>query len=158
MTDVDDYYEDEGPAQEEPNCMSCNDSGCPDCGQVNPDDPEHLRAVAIRILQSRMPVVPRGVEDDDPQFIHLHAAAVATIRELVATAVIETDIRWYPQAEQGDPWAPAPAGPTRISPDAGNPHACNCNGAWHAMQDHCVTWPCPGCDHLCPPEPGTENA
>lgn len=42
----------------------------------------------------------------------------------------------------------------RESPDAGNPHACNCNGAWHAMEDHCVSWPCPGCRYLCPSEPG----
>ena len=47
---------------------------------------------------------------------------------------------------------------TRISPDAGNQDACDCHGAWHAMQDHCVTWPCPGCPAICPPEPGTQEA
>lgn len=46
----------------------------------------------------------------------------------------------------------------RVSPDAGDPTACDCHGAWHAMQDHCVTWPCPGCDRICPPEPGVTGA
>ena len=41
---------------------------------------------------------------------------------------------------------------TRISPDAGNQDACDCHGAWHAMQDHCVSWPCPGCPGI--PWPG----
>jgi hypothetical protein len=52
-----------------------------------------------------------------------------------------------------------PDAPPRTSPDAGNPHACDCHGAWHAMQDHCVSWPCPGCDGpgLCPPETGVEE-
>ena len=45
--------------------------------------------------------------------------------------------------------------PYRESPDAGCLEACNCNGAWHAMQQHCVDWPCPGCDRVCPAEPGT---
>lgn len=104
----DDYDppEDSTPPKEEPDCYTCSDSGCPDCGQVNPDDPEHLRAVALQILQSRLPVIPRNVEDQDSRLVYLPAAAVATIRELVASAVIETDIRWYDQAEQGDPWAP----------------------------------------------------
>lgn len=47
--------------------------------------------------------------------------------------------------------------PPRTSPDAGNPHACDCHGAWHAMQDHCVTWPCPGCPRICPAEPGVKE-
>lgn len=52
-------------------------------------------------------------------------------------------------AEADDPYA--------NSPDAGNEYACDCNGAWHAMQQHCVDWPCPGCDRICPAEPGTEG-
>lgn len=49
-----------------------------------------------------------------------------------------------------------PIDPYHDSPDAGNTNACNCNGAWHQMQQHCVDWPCPGCDRLCPPEPGID--
>lgn len=45
--------------------------------------------------------------------------------------------------------------PYAESPDAGNTAPCNCGGAWHAMQQHCVDWPCPGCDRICPREPGT---
>ena len=44
--------------------------------------------------------------------------------------------------------------PARRSPDEGDTSACNCGGAWHEAQDHCVSWTCPGCDHLCPAEPG----
>lgn len=46
--------------------------------------------------------------------------------------------------------------PYADSPDAGITEACNCGGAWHAMQQHCVDWPCPGCTRICEPEPGTE--
>lgn len=41
------------------------------------------------------------------------------------------------------------------SPDAGDDSACDCHGAWHARRQHCVDWPCPGCDRICPREPGT---
>lgn len=44
--------------------------------------------------------------------------------------------------------------PPRRSPDHGDSSACGCGGAWHEAQDHCVSWPCPGCTRLCPPEPG----
>lgn len=47
--------------------------------------------------------------------------------------------------------------PPRISPDHGDESACNCGGAWHEAQDHCVSWPCPGCTQLCPPEPGAHD-
>ncbi|MGA4875892.1 hypothetical protein [Streptomyces lydicamycinicus] len=40
------------------------------------------------------------------------------------------------------------------SPDAGDDSACDCGGAWHARRQHCVDWPCPGCDRICKPEPG----
>jgi hypothetical protein len=46
--------------------------------------------------------------------------------------------------------------PYADSPDVGNTEACSCGGAWHAMQQHCIDWPCPGCTRICPPEPGTE--
>jgi hypothetical protein len=42
----------------------------------------------------------------------------------------------------------------RWSPDRGDASGCGCGGAWHEAQDHCVSWPCPGCDYLCPAEPG----
>lgn len=47
-----------------------------------------------------------------------------------------------------------PGGPDRraeataLDPD--DDSACSCGGAWHAVSDHCVSWPCPGCDYLCP--------
>ncbi|MFI0528519.1 hypothetical protein ACH3XX_00545 [Streptomyces scabiei] len=44
--------------------------------------------------------------------------------------------------------------PARRSPDHGDASACGCGGAWHEAQDHCVSWPCPGCTRLCPAEPG----
>lgn len=44
--------------------------------------------------------------------------------------------------------------PYAESPDAGDESACDCNGAWHARQQHCVDWPCPGCTRICPLEPG----
>ncbi|WP_065966559.1 hypothetical protein [Streptomyces sparsogenes] len=53
------------------------------------------------------------------------------------------------------PTEPALTDPYAESPDAGDTSACNCNGAWHAMEQHCVDWPCPGCARICPPEPGT---
>lgn len=45
------------------------------------------------------------------------------------------------------------------SPDAGNTEACKCHGAWHAMEQHCVDWPCPECPGpgICPPEPGVSE-
>lgn len=46
------------------------------------------------------------------------------------------------------------ADPYAASPDRGDESACNCGGAWHARKQHCVDWPCPGCDRICPPEPG----
>ena len=49
------------------------------------------------------------------------------------------------------------AAPYAASPDADNDAACRCHGAWHAMQQHCVDWPCPECPRICPTEPGTEN-
>lgn len=48
-----------------------------------------------------------------------------------------------------------PDGPYADSPDAGDGSACDCHGAWHAREQHCVDWPCPGCDRICPHEPGT---
>lgn len=51
-----------------------------------------------------------------------------------------------------------PMDPYADSPDAGNTSACNCGGAWHAMEQHCIDWPCPGCPRICPPEPGTEES
>jgi hypothetical protein len=41
--------------------------------------------------------------------------------------------------------------PYANSPDRGDDSACNCGGAWHARFQHCVDWPCPGCDRLCAP-------
>lgn len=42
--------------------------------------------------------------------------------------------------------------PYAESPDAGDTSACDCHGAWHARQQHCVDWPCPGCPRICLPE------
>lgn len=50
----------------------------------------------------------------------------------------------FPYAEGDDPYA--------NSPEARDDSACDCNGAWHARFQHCVDWPCPGCDRLCPLE------
>lgn len=99
MIDAADFEEDydKGPEpyeKDEPDCYTCCDAGCPYCGHCNPDDPEHLRAVAIQILHSRMPAVPRGVNDVQIPFSDLPAEAVTTIRELVANARIHTDISW----------------------------------------------------------------
>ncbi|MFE3855272.1 hypothetical protein ACFXPN_29590 [Streptomyces griseorubiginosus] len=54
-------------------------------------------------------------------------------------------------AEGDDPYAD--------SPDAGDESACNCHGAWHARMQHCVDWPCPGCDpyRICSTEPGAHD-
>ncbi|MEV7770493.1 hypothetical protein [Kitasatospora sp. NPDC086791] len=46
--------------------------------------------------------------------------------------------------------------PYADSPDAGDTSACKCHGAWHAAEQHCVDWPCPGCDDICRPETGAE--
>jgi hypothetical protein len=48
--------------------------------------------------------------------------------------------------------------PYAASPDAGNKQACDCHGAWHEMQQHCVDWPCPGCEpyRICSREPGID--
>lgn len=27
--------------------------------------------------------------------------------------------------------------------------ACDCHGAWHAVRDHCRTWPCASCTTIC---------
>lgn len=100
MTDYDgpDYedWDDEimHHGKEEPDCYSCSDAGCPACGYVDPANPEHLREVAMQILHARIPVVPRGVNDVQIPFPDLPAEAVATVRELVATARIYTDIKW----------------------------------------------------------------
>lgn len=51
----------------------------------------------------------------------------------------------------------APADPYAGSPDAGDDSACDCHGAWHHAYQHCVDWPCPGCDRICPAEPGSRN-
>lgn len=98
----DDYdpLHDDTPAKEEPDCYTCTDRGCPSCGYVNPDDPDHLQAVAVMILQARIPMVPRDVPDDESWFTHLPAEAIATIRELVTSAVVSTEIRWRTPAEQ----------------------------------------------------------
>jgi hypothetical protein len=47
---------DDGPepyAKDEPDCMSCNDSGCPDCGRVDPANPAHMRYLARQVLLTR---------------------------------------------------------------------------------------------------------
>ncbi|WP_314411422.1 hypothetical protein [Streptomyces sp. DSM 40484] len=44
--------------------------------------------------------------------------------------------------------------PYAASPDRDDESACSCGGAWHFARQHCVDWPCPGCDRICPPEPG----
>lgn len=54
----DEDYDDE-PAtggKEEPDCESCYDSGCPGCGYVNAQDPEHLRFLAEQIIRSRFDI------------------------------------------------------------------------------------------------------
>lgn len=73
----------------------------------------------------------------------IHAATTAGPCDLEA----ETMADQIPDDYQ-DPYAD--------SPDAGDDSACNCHGAWHARNQHCVDWPCPGCTHICSPEPGTE--
>lgn len=39
--------------------------------------------------------------------------------------------------------------PDEDDDDAGD-EPCKCGGAWHAVRDHCRTWPCPGCDRTDP--------
>jgi hypothetical protein len=42
-----------GPAKEEPDCYTCSDSGCPDCGHIDPADPEHRQYVAKQAVLAR---------------------------------------------------------------------------------------------------------
>lgn len=98
--DYDDDYDDDTdwdtdygtPVKEEPDCHDCCDSGCPSCGYVDPDNPEHLRAVADQLLYDRVPAVDRAITDE--QLAGIPARAHAAIRELAATAIIQPHIIW----------------------------------------------------------------
>ena len=40
-----------------------------------------------------------------------------------------------------------------VAPVDEGAQACDCHGAWHAVRDHCRTWPCPDCTQICHTEP-----
>jgi hypothetical protein len=100
--DCDDDWDDDPvtPPKEEPDCYDCSDSGCPACGYIDPDDPEHLKAVAVIILRDRIPMTDRTASDAD--LASIPAAAHAAIRELLFTAHINIDIRWPKPGEYSD--------------------------------------------------------
>lgn len=70
----------------------------------------------------------------------------ATFEAIDNTALAREEQALRAEENTADPYA--------SSPDAGDDSACNCGSAWHARRQHCVDWPCPGCDRICPPEPG----
>jgi hypothetical protein len=97
-----DYWDDDPgtPPKEEPDCYDCTDSGCPACGYVDPDDPEHLEAVAVSILRHRIPLTDRAASEAD--LAGIPDAAHAAIRELLVTAQIHIEIRWPEPGQYSD--------------------------------------------------------
>lgn len=103
----DDYdHGPEIPTKEEPDCYSCNDGGCPDCGSINPEDPEHLRFVARQIMRTRAtapsqdelyPVLDSLIFGFDPNAGH---GLAATVYDLISTAIVT--ITW---PEPGQPYS-----------------------------------------------------
>ena len=110
MTDVDDYSEPEGEPKEEPDCYSCNDSGCPDCGHIDPADPTHQQYLAARIIDTHLGRIAGAWADADEQQALIDAAMLgitdgrealaAALKQLLAT--VTTSITWR------DPSSPAP--------------------------------------------------
>lgn len=88
----------EMPVKEEPDCYSCNDSGCPDCGHIDPADPAHRQYVAAQIIQSRAlaaelnaPAAEESLRELVPEAT---ADDLAAIQELIGTAVVTVTANW----------------------------------------------------------------
>lgn len=107
MTEPDDYPEDDYddgpniPAKEEPDCYSCNDAGCPDCGYVDPQDPEHRKYMARQIIRARLaanPLAGPATEQELDASIggmpDVDLTSIADVGELVRTAIVTVHIEW----------------------------------------------------------------
>lgn len=101
MTDIDDYSEPEGEPQEEPGCYSCNDSGCPDCGYVNPQDPKHQRYLAAQIIQARVPKAIYTATATDHELglaiagvPDVHLSSLTAVGDLVTSAIVTVSVTW----------------------------------------------------------------
>jgi hypothetical protein len=87
----------------------------------------------------------------DAEVLHQAAPKLAAICEQYG--IFGVDTRLCELADEAR--RTADRDPYADSPDAGITEACDCHGASHAMQQHCVDWPCPS---ICSPEPGVEHA
>jgi hypothetical protein len=98
-----DDYDDE-PAtggKEEPDCESCYDSGCPGCGYVNAQDPEHLRFLAEQIIRSRLDInhSPTAATADEldqvlSTAVDVDEASREAVGLLVESALVTVTVTW----------------------------------------------------------------
>ncbi len=108
--DPDDYERYPTPPKEEPDCESCMDSGCPACGYVNAQDPEHRRFLAEEIIQSRFgidhsPAAATADELDHALSLAVDAdeASREAIGLLVESAFVTLTVTWpKPGSSWGD--------------------------------------------------------
>lgn len=103
---MDEFDYDEKPGldpyvKEEPDCHSCNDSGCPACGYIDPQNPGHQRFLAEQIILGRASQVPFIAPATEAE---LHASitglpdvdlnSLTAIGELVETAIVTVTVQW----------------------------------------------------------------
>ncbi len=104
-------YWDEGrdlPVKEEPDCYACGDGGCPACGYIDPDNPEHRAYLAAQIIETRagdLTALTRPATDAeiDATFINLPDAARQAVSELVQTALVSLNVTWINPNAWGTP-------------------------------------------------------
>lgn len=90
---------DMGPGKEEPDCHSCSDSGCPDCGRIDPADPEHQKYVAREAALARRFYAYPALEELLPDST---SEQRAEIQRLADTAIVEITVRWPKPGEFSD--------------------------------------------------------
>ena len=100
---------DMGPGKEEPDCHSCNDGGCPDCGRIDPADPEHQKYVAAQIIQNHAGVRSADVQPTAELEIcalipHATAGEIAAIKGRIESARVTVIVEW-PDANNPGPWS-----------------------------------------------------
>lgn len=111
MTDIDDDWDPQldHPGKEEPDCYSCSDSGCPACGYVDPEDPEHQQYLARQIITARAAQLPSllGPATDaelGAVFMNLPETARIAVQELIATAQVLVSVDWLPPGSDEHPF------------------------------------------------------
>jgi hypothetical protein len=102
---------DMGPGKEEPDCHSCNDGGCPDCGHVDPQDPDHQKYLAEQIILARasqVAFIAAATESELNEAItglpDVELTSLTAIGALVESAIVTVTVQWHDPDNPG-PWS-----------------------------------------------------